>query len=290
MAWKPRPGLEGNMMMDCPYCQNERVMRGIYGNSDLLRCPDCGLIFRYSKILADGSQQRDFEQDHLIHKQDQMTGRRNNVYRHVLEVLSSQKRGRLLDVGTGCGFFLSAAQEDGWQAIGLDPSKNAAQFARDVNHLNVIEGTLSSLEPSYPFDVVTFINVLDLMDTSPWQDVLKAHEILSSGGRLYIRIPNGQILIYLMGVLHKLGLQRYLPKLIVFHKFTYTHRFIRKMLSDIGFRDIKILSSPVSKMTTELNNSSGGLLNNLYAKLVNWQRICFKNFYLSTSLDIVATK
>ena len=48
------------------------------------------------------------------------------------ERLLGRGRRRLLDVGSGPGFFLRTAQERGWQGLGIEPSRQAAAHARSM--------------------------------------------------------------------------------------------------------------------------------------------------------------
>jgi len=49
------------------------------------------------------------------------------------------RRGRVLDVGSGPGLFLDRARERGWEAVGIEPSAQAAAKARGRGHTIVEE-------------------------------------------------------------------------------------------------------------------------------------------------------
>ena len=55
-------------------------------------------------------------------------------YRKPLALLRQRtpNAGRLLEIGTGAGFFLKAAVRAGWDAYGLELSPDAAAYARDT--------------------------------------------------------------------------------------------------------------------------------------------------------------
>ena len=50
-----------------------------------------------------------------------------------------RERRRLLDIGSGPGFFLKTAKERGWRVLGIEPSRQAATHARDLG-IEVVEG------------------------------------------------------------------------------------------------------------------------------------------------------
>jgi 2-polyprenyl-3-methyl-5-hydroxy-6-metoxy-1,4-benzoquinol methylase len=70
--------------------------------------------------------------------------------------------GRVLDVGAGPGFLLSAARLRGWDAVGVEPNPWAAAYARDELGLDVRTGTLeeAAFEPG-SFDAVTLMDVVE---------------------------------------------------------------------------------------------------------------------------------
>lgn len=76
--------------------------------------------------------------------------------------IKDKGEGRLLDVGSGYGIFLSLVKDLGWVVYGIELSENACQFARINFGLIVFCGDLK--EASFPkdhFDVVILWNVLD---------------------------------------------------------------------------------------------------------------------------------
>jgi 2-polyprenyl-3-methyl-5-hydroxy-6-metoxy-1,4-benzoquinol methylase len=98
--------------------------------------------------------------------------------------------GRLLDVGCATGAFLAEAQRSGWTCTGLELSSDAVKVARGEFGVNALQGDLSTgaLTPD-SFDFVTMWHVLEhLID--PADAIRRVTQLLVSGGKLYIELPN----------------------------------------------------------------------------------------------------
>jgi 2-polyprenyl-3-methyl-5-hydroxy-6-metoxy-1,4-benzoquinol methylase len=99
--------------------------------------------------------------------------------------------GAILDVGTGTGFFLQAAERYGFQPYGIKLSDYAAaiaatKFAADRIH----RGTLEDAPfPEHFFSAVTMFDVLEHL-RDPVGSLVIARRLLRSGGVLVIVTPN----------------------------------------------------------------------------------------------------
>jgi 2-polyprenyl-3-methyl-5-hydroxy-6-metoxy-1,4-benzoquinol methylase len=111
------------------------------------------------------------------------------------------RRGRLLDVGCACGFFLEAALTHGFDAWGVEFSREAVALSRsdiqsritlgDVNHLNHWNKD--------KFDVIVAFDIIEHTQ-SPLQFLANIRQILRPGGWLLLATPDtGHFLRYLMG-------------------------------------------------------------------------------------------
>lgn len=109
--------------------------------------------------------------------------------------VSYVKIGQLLDVGTGVGFMLEVAQERGFVATGIEPSKGAVQYAKEVLGLNVVRGHFPApeLEKQY-YDVITLSHVLEHVP-EPINFLRLIKQQLKPGGVVVITAPNYRGLI-----------------------------------------------------------------------------------------------
>lgn len=120
---------------------------------------------------------------------DRTTERERHIDDVKLEIdfVNRQPPGRILDVGCGLGFFLSAIDE-GWEKHGVEVSGFAAAHAGSWGR--VFHGTLkeAGYEDSY-FDIVVCHHVIEHVE-DPVALVNEIHRILRPGGWLVLGTPD----------------------------------------------------------------------------------------------------
>ena len=99
------------------------------------------------------------------------------------------ERRRLLDIGSGYGFFRRAAEEAGWQHEGLEPSAHAGRVAEELFGFPSFVGDLSAYTPGPVFDAITMWDVLEHVP-DPVSVAERALSFLAPGGALFLRTPN----------------------------------------------------------------------------------------------------
>jgi SAM-dependent methyltransferase len=99
-------------------------------------------------------------------------------------------RRRVLEIGSGPGTFLEVGRERGWQAVGVEPSRAAAAYAR-ARGLEVVESFFGdALVGSLGrFDVVHLSDVLEHVP-DPEAVLRRARRVLEPGGLVAVVVPN----------------------------------------------------------------------------------------------------
>lgn len=126
-----------------------------------------------------------------------LDGRRHhNRRRAFLDYLAVVERHapgrRLLDVGCAHGFFGRAALDRGWTVTGVEPNAGMARFAREVNGLDVRQGTLDAVDlGDGAFDAVSFTDVLEYIP-DPVGALRTVAARLVPGGIVFLKVPNAR--------------------------------------------------------------------------------------------------
>ncbi|MBZ0274812.1 MAG: class I SAM-dependent methyltransferase [Anaerolineae bacterium] len=143
--------------------------------------------------------------------------------------------GKLLDVGCAVGFFLSTAQQRGWQVQGMDVSGYAVEYARDKFGLDAQHGSLDSLEfPDGAYDLVTMWDVIEHVP-DPKLYIQKAATLLRTGGVISLATPDVDSLPA------KLTGKRWVGyKLSEEHVYYFSARTLSRMLEEAGFEVINV--------------------------------------------------
>jgi SAM-dependent methyltransferase len=190
----------------------------------------------------------------------------------------------LLDVGCGCGFFLKEAGNRGWDVAGVDPSEESITHCDRLLGDSVAQkGTLKDFSQRKMYDVVTMINVLD-HSTEPWSEILRVRVLIKPKGLIFLRFPNGVFHTTLYKISKIFKLENFIKDFLVFHEYSFTPYFIRRLLNDCGFANIVIQNAGFSGGTffnRLLKKSFGVAVNILFA-------ISAGRFATGTSLEVTA--
>ena len=160
------------------------------------------------------------------------------------------KRGRLLDVGCGLGYFVKRAGDvPGWEAHGYEISPQAVAFARQTLGLTTVvcgKVETSGLPPG-SFDVITLWDVIEhIPDPDPLLSYL--HGLLAEDGLLCMHTPNAVIQVPKAKLKRRLlGMTpdaHYLEARD--HVNLYTATSLARVLARSGFRDVRYIHlSPI---------------------------------------------
>ena len=111
--------------------------------------------------------------------------------RQKLKWVSSYKNNgnRILDYGAGVGNFVRAAQNDGWDCVGIEPHIKARTIANEKEQNTVYPAEyLKTLQPNSQA-VITLWHVLEHLPNLE-QEIRIFKQLLKTSGRLVVAVPN----------------------------------------------------------------------------------------------------
>ena len=101
----------------------------------------------------------------------------------------SVKKGRLLDVGSGTGYFLKSMTECGWTVKGVEVDEAARSLSQSKFNLDVVSTLSDESLNTQKYDVISMWHVMEhVHDLHGYWDCFK--ERLSHDGSLIIAVPN----------------------------------------------------------------------------------------------------
>jgi 2-polyprenyl-3-methyl-5-hydroxy-6-metoxy-1,4-benzoquinol methylase len=157
----------------------------------LVRCDDCGLVYR-NPVERATEVTAIYEEEGL---DEQVLQGLHDTQRSAYDAQATRlteifgRRGTGIEVGSYVGAFLAASRDAGWRFAGVDVNAQTNAFTRSLG-FQVHDGTIESLDSDRRADVVAIWNCLDQL-ADPASAVRAARSHLASGGMLAVRVPNG---------------------------------------------------------------------------------------------------
>lgn len=141
--------------------RRERKKR-TYEHNTFLKCNVCGMVYS-NPIINPSVVNKLYEKSKYNYKGEEENLK--NTYKNFLSDMNQfiKNKQRLLDIGTGNGFFLLEALKQGYKEVyGIEPSKHAVEMADNKIKKNIIQDILK--EDQFKdefFDAITLFQVID---------------------------------------------------------------------------------------------------------------------------------
>ena len=170
-------------------------------------------------------------------------------YNEILDGFEKYKTtGNLLDIGTGCGFFLEIARKRGWNAYGTELTDQALEHCESKG-LKMFKGEIQDIDfGDLEFDIVISIEVIEHIN-NPIGYLTKTNEILRKGGLFYLTTPNFNSYSRFR-LKEKYNVIEY-PN----HLCYYTKSTLKKLFTENGFKTDRIQTTGIS--LTRIRTSKG---------------------------------
>lgn len=196
-------------IVTCPLCgdttlKGKAVCTDHYATGEqftLCRCAHCGFVFTQS-FPDESVIGRYYDVPEYISHSDTRRGIINKLYHvarsimlrrkvRLVERVSGLHEGRLLDIGSGTGYFAYRMQEDGWTVQAAEKSEKARDYGlKKFGFQAITPQDLDNL-PDGSQDVITMFHVMEHVQglREEWKLI---YRLLSAEGHLILAVPNSK--------------------------------------------------------------------------------------------------
>jgi 2-polyprenyl-3-methyl-5-hydroxy-6-metoxy-1,4-benzoquinol methylase len=121
----------------------------------------------------------------LKHKTNEDVLRRADLVKSI-----TPKKGSILEIGSGYGFFLEEMQKQGYKIIGIEISKERRKYSKKITRVKVLNINLNKKIPDIDkFDTVVLFQVFEHI-VDPISFLKNIKKLLKPGGKVIIEVPN----------------------------------------------------------------------------------------------------
>ena len=166
---------------------------------NIVRCADCGLVktdnppsenvigkYYLSEDYISHSDTKKGITDHLYHFARNIMLQRK---KSLISRLFDQKKGLLLDIGSGTGYFPAFMQKNGWRVQGIEINEQARDFSKARFGISVFPPEETENMQQGSFDCITLWHVMEHFN-DPVQWFVKIKHLLKDNGYCVVAVPN----------------------------------------------------------------------------------------------------
>ncbi len=239
---------------ECAVCHSENIsfFKKVYDYSitgdsfTIVKCNDCSFKFIQDPPLESECGPYYQSEDYISHS-DSKKGITFKLYHYVRSIMLSRKYSlinqlnpekKLLDVGSGTGYFANFMKQKGYQVTGIEMDDSARRFSKERFNLEIFPPShLLADESVQVYGVITLWHVLEHL-YNPQNYWAKFQSLLKSDGFLVIAVPNHDSFdaAYYGDYWAAYDVPR--------HLWHFNPASIEKMAAQFGFKLLKMESMP----------------------------------------------
>ena len=249
------------MLSGCPFCHHsvsspyrEKQAQREGGYCNILKCNECGLLYPQTRMDEKESKSYLAHSDAMYNPGllvlEEPRGEFTDANFIVQLLADVEKTGRSLDIGTWSGKYTYIFQALGFDSYGLEPQKQAAEFAR-TKGLKVLHGSFPDHVPqkllSHKYHLIAMLETIYYLKDVK-KSLLKVKTLLNDNGVLLIQCHQGYSNYYDS---HHSYFTRYGDNV----QGIPTLSSLRYCLDKSGFQIVKCAGGPQHSLPTQLNST-----------------------------------
>ena len=195
--------------MNCPLCASSDTSHYIktkdhfltHEEFDLSLCNNCQLVFTINAPVQNEIGKYYQSEDYISHS-DSKAGLINRLYHLARNFMLKSKAGlvlktvnlkkaKLLDIGSGTGYFLDTMVKQGWEVQGIEEDTQARYYSIEKFGLDVKPSHKLFELNNDQYQAITLWHVLEHLHELP-KYLTKITSLLQSQATLFVAVPNYQ--------------------------------------------------------------------------------------------------
>ena len=232
----------------CNLCGESRsILKFQVDGFDIVQCTNCSLIYLKNPLSIIGEQELYDDYYKISFSQDYHHNSVEPGLRTLWEINDQRVKmiktiipgGRLLDMGSGQGFFIYHAQQHGFSVTGVDVSSRAVEFCEQTFHIKVnLQNINEDFDLDKKFDVITMWHILEHV-SDPLGFMKRLRQYLSLKGKLVIEVPNINSLKFRLASAQHRWIGGNHPR---HHKYFFSWKTLRHLLRTAGYASVEKLN------------------------------------------------
>jgi len=218
--------------------------------------------------------------------EDQFSATEKRRNQAVFELSSIRPVERVLDIGSGRGWFCNYAAKLGANVTALDLSEENLKKIKELNpDVNIIFGdAINPSETDEKYDLIAALEVLEHL-TDPKSAVQNWKKLLRENGRLLITVPNKETIRYTLCI----HCNRKTP--VNAHLHSFSQDSLIKLLNQNGFwvKQTRLFSHKAMGLL-HINNLSSRLPYKFWKRLDRFCGIFSRNYSYLACVAVVKEK
>jgi 2-polyprenyl-3-methyl-5-hydroxy-6-metoxy-1,4-benzoquinol methylase len=191
----------------CPLCLSQEIPHFLSCTDhfvtgevfNICKCLKCGFTFTQD-YPEESETSRYYESEEYISHSDSKKGITGKAYQFIRNIMLNRKKrivrkmtglstGRILDIGSGTGYFLNAMKKSGWQIQGIEISSGAREYAVSKFKIDTINPEKITTLSSGSYDCITLWHVLEHFH-EPYKFIEEISRLINTEGVVIIALPN----------------------------------------------------------------------------------------------------